>query len=89
MFTPFADRVVVVVEKRPDKTPGGILLPDTVTESGDAVTGIVESVGPDVKSVAPGDRVAVTPGWTFKVKSLTSEDDFLVVKEEYVLGKYT
>jgi chaperonin GroES len=56
---PLADRVIVKLEKNEDKTPGGIIIPDTAQEK--TQQGKVIEVGPGTEkekvTVKPGDRV--------------------------------
>lgn len=45
VFTPLDDRVLVQVEETARKTPGGLILPDTVADSSGNIRGRVVSVG--------------------------------------------
>lgn len=75
-----ADRVFVRVEPKPEKTPGGVLLAADIEEP--RTTGIVESVGEQVKTVKPGDRIL------FHVfdELETPDENIVVVRENSILG---
>jgi co-chaperonin GroES (HSP10) len=60
MIEPLKDNVVIKPTKASETTPGGILLPDRAQK--DPKFGIVDSVGPDVAALKPGDTVLL-PGW--------------------------
>lgn len=54
MVKAIMDRVFIRLDKK-TASDGGILLPETVVN--ERTTGVVESVGEEVLSVKPGDRV--------------------------------
>lgn len=78
---PLADRVVAVREEAATKTASGLYLPDNAKEK----TAIfqVKAVGPDVKSLKPGDRILYN-GYTSEFK--LDDTEYLIIKEEDVLA---
>ncbi|MEJ2182113.1 MAG: co-chaperone GroES [Nitrospirota bacterium] len=79
---PLKDRVVVSYAEEPEKTSGGIYVPDTAKER--PQQGTVEAVGSEVKEVKVGDKVLFDKYTGSKVKVGDSEQ--LVVKEEDILA---
>ncbi len=78
---PLKDRIVAVVEKPLEKTKSGILLGEAKEKPAYAV---VESVGPEVKSVKKGDRIIYKEYSTTDIK--LDNKDYVIVKEEDVLA---
>jgi chaperonin GroES len=78
---PLKDRVVAVVEKPLEKTKSGILLGEAKEKPAYAV---VESVGPEVKSVKKGERIVYKEYSTTEVK--VDEKDYIILKEEDILA---
>ena len=78
---PLKDHVVAVVEKPLEKTKAGILLGEAKETPAYAV---VESVGPDVKSVKKGDKIVYKEYSTTEIK--IDEKDYIVLKEEDILA---
>lgn len=83
VITPLADRVVAVREKAEAKTISGLYLPDTAKEK--PAYAVVESVGPDVKSLKKGDKIVFKEYTTTELK--IGDVEYLLVKEEDVLAK--
>lgn len=83
VITPLADRVVAVREKAEAKTISGLYLPDTAKEK--PAYAVVESVGPDVKSLKKGDKIVFKEYTTTEVK--IGDVEYLLVKEEDILAK--
>jgi chaperonin GroES len=90
-FRPLGDRVVVRRVKEDQKTPGGIIIPDTVAEK--PQEGEVISVGPGAlddhnKRVPPevkaGDTVLFGKWSGTEVK--IDNEDLLIMKESDILG---
>jgi chaperonin GroES len=90
-FRPLGDRVVVRRVKEDQKTPGGIIIPDTVQEK--PQEGEVISVGPGalddngkrvVPEVKAGDRVLFGKWSGTEVK--IDGEDLLIMKESDVMG---
>ncbi len=88
---PLGDRVVVQREEMEEKTPGGIVLPDTAKEK--PARGKVISVGNgrllddgtrSEMQVKPGDRVLFSSyaGETFKV----GDEEYLLMREDDILA---
>lgn len=77
------DRVFIRLEKQKEHTEGGIILTDTHED--EKTIGVVESVGPDVRSVKVGDKVL------FHVfDELPSYDpEVVIVRERSLLGVFT
>ena len=78
---PLADRVVATREQPLEKTKSGILLGDAKEKPAYAV---VESVGPDVKSIKKGDKIIVKDYSATELK--IDDKDYLIVKEEDILA---
>ena len=78
---PLKDRVVAKIEKPLEKTKSGILLGEAKEKSAYAV---VESVGPEVKSVKSGDKIVYKEYSTTEIK--LDEVDYIILKEEDVLA---
>jgi len=90
-FRPLHDRVVVKRVEEDTKTPGGIIIPDTVKEK--PQQGEVIAVGPGARDeqgkvvpleVKPGDRVLFGKWSGTEVK--IDGDDLLIMKESDILG---
>lgn len=82
-ITPLADRVVAIREKTESKTISGLYLPDGAKEK--PTYAVVESVGPDVKSLKKGDKIISREYSSTEVK--INDVEYLIVKEEDVLAK--
>ena len=78
---PLKDRIVAVVEKPLEKTSSGILLGEAKEKPAYAV---VESVGPEVKSVKKGEKIVYKEYSTTEVK--LDDKDYIILKEEDVLA---
>lgn len=78
---PLQDRVVAVKEEPMETTKSGILL-GTAKEA--PAYAVVESVGPDVKTVKKGDKIIYKNYSTTDVK--IDDKDYIIVKEEDVLA---
>ena len=78
---PLKDRVVAVVEKPLEKTKSGILLGEAKEKPAYA---LVESVGPEVKSVKKGEKIVYKEYSTTEVK--VDEKDYIILKEEDILA---
>jgi chaperonin GroES len=90
-FRPLGDRVVVRRVKEDQKTPGGIIIPDTVQEK--PQEGEVISVGPGalddngkrvVPEVKPGDFVLFGKWSGTEVK--VDGEELLIMKESDIMG---
>ena len=90
-FRPLGDRVVVRRVKEDQKTPGGIIIPDTVAEK--PQEGEVLSVGPGAPdnngrliatTVKAGERVLFGKWSGTEVK--IDGEDLLIMKESDILG---
>ena len=78
---PLNDRVVAKVEKPLEKTKSGILLGEAKEKPAYA---IVESVGPEVKTVKKGDRIVYKEYSTTEIK--IEGTDYIILKEEDILA---
>lgn len=81
-ITPLGDRVVAVREQAADKTASGLYLPDNAKEK--PVFAKVVAVGKEAKTVKIGDRIIYKEYSTTELK--LNGDEYLVVKEEDILG---
>jgi chaperonin GroES len=82
-FEPLKDRVFISYTEQEDRTPGGLYIPDNAKKK--PQIGIVEAVGSEVKWCKVGDKVVYDKysGSQFKM----NEQEFLIIKEEDILGK--
>lgn len=78
---PLSDRIVALREQPMETTKSGILLGEAKEAPSYAV---VESVGPDVKSVKKGDKIVYKNYSTTDIK--LEDKDYIIVKEEDVLA---
>ena len=78
---PLSDRVVAKKDQPETTTKSGILL-GTAKEA--PAYAVVESVGPDVKSIKPGDKIIYKNYSTTDVK--LDDVDYIIVKEEDILA---
>ena len=78
---PLKDRVVAKIEKPLEKTKSGILLGEAKEKPAYAV---VESVGPDVKSVKKGEKIVYKEYSTTEIK--VDGIDYIILKEEDILA---
>lgn len=90
-FTPLKDKVLVRRVDQEEKTPGGIIIPDTAKEK--PAEGEVLAVGAGVRDeqgklhpldVQVGDRVLFAKWGGNEVK--ISGEDFIILKESDILG---
>ncbi len=78
---PLTDRIVAIKEQPQEKTASGILLGAAKEAPAYAV---VESVGPEVKSVKKGDKIIYKEYSTTNVK--LDDKDYVIVEEKDVLA---
>lgn len=78
---PLKDRVVAKKEQPLEKTKSGILLGDAKEKPAYAV---VESIGPDVKSIKKGDKIIYKEYSTTEVE--IDGTTYLILKEEDILA---
>ena len=78
---PLKDRVVAVIEKPLEKTKSGILLGEAKEKPSYA---IVESVGPEVKSVKKGQKIVYKEYSPTEFK--IDDKNYIILSEEDVLA---
>lgn len=78
---PLFDKIVAKKEEAIEKTASGILLGNAKETP---VYAVVESVGPDVKTVKKGDKIIFKEYSTTEIK--LNDTEYLVLKEEDVLA---
>jgi chaperonin GroES len=90
-FRPLHDRVLIRRVEQEDKTPGGIIIPDTAKEK--PMEGEVIAVGPGARGedgklqpldVKPGDRVLFGK-WSGTEVKLDGEE-LIIMKESDIMG---
>jgi chaperonin GroES len=81
-LTPLTNRVVAKKEKPMNKTASGLLLPDT--GKAEVAYAVVESVGPDVKTVKKADKIIYKEYATTNVK--IDDTEYIVLEEKDVLA---
>lgn len=79
---PLKDRVVVSYSEEPDKTSGGLYVPDTAKEK--PQQGKIEAVGAEVKELKAGNTVLFDKYTGSKVK--VGDKEMLIIKEEDILA---
>ncbi len=84
-LTPLADRVIATREEAATRTASGLYLPDSAKEK--AIVAVVESVGPEVKTLKKGDRIVYKEYTTTEIK--VDNKEYLILKEEDVLATVT
>lgn len=83
-FKPLKDRVFVSYTEEMERTSGGIYIPDAAKEK--PQKGKVEAVGSEVKTLKVGDVVLFDKYAGTKIA--IDGTDFLIVKEEDILGVF-
>ena len=78
---PLKDRVVAKKEQPLEKTKSGILLGEAKEKPAYAV---IESVGPDVKSVKKGDKIIMKDYSSTELK--IDGEEYIIIKEEDILA---
>jgi chaperonin GroES len=90
-FRPLHDRVLLRRVEQEEKTPGGIIIPDTAKEK--PMEGEVVAVGPGARDengriqpldVKPGDRVLFGKWSGTEIK--IDNEEFVVMKESDIMG---
>ena len=91
---PLADRVLVRrVDKNEEKSPAGIIIPDTATKEKSKI-GLVIAIGPGrfgeegdliPMAIEAGAKVIFNAGWDNEV-DLGDEEEYFLVKESDILG---
>src|SRR5260370_42303652 len=90
-FRPLQDRVLIRRIEQDEKTPGGIIIPDTAKEK--PMEGEVVAVGPGARGedgtlhpldVKPGDR-ALFGKWS-GTESRRDGEDLIIMKESDIMG---
>ncbi len=84
-FTPIDRNIVVDIIQGPNRTFGGIIIPDTAIDKWTTPICRVIAVGPEVKYVKEGDVILVTT----KIESATikyDEDETYIIAEQHVYG---
>ena len=83
-FIPMMAMIAVQV-KKVDKSPGGIVIPDSAPKDFQTPECTVLAVGPEVKYVRVGDRVLVSE-MVMASKVFVERASFVLVKEEQLYG---
>lgn len=81
-FKPLGDRIFVKYMEEVERTAGGLFIPDAAKEK--PQRGKVEAVGKEVKEVKVGDIILFDKYSGSKIN--IDNEDYLIVKEEEVLG---
>lgn len=80
-ITPLTSRVIARQDQPLEKTKSGILLGEAKEKPAYAT---VEAVGPDVKTIKPGDKIIFKE---YSTTNITLDDiDYIIVKEEDILA---
>jgi len=79
----------IIVERIiPDKTAGGIHIPDTAQKKEDSKW-IAIAVGPDVKDIQPGDELLFDARCCVKIELAGVPENFHIVLAENIIGVIT
>lgn len=78
---PLKNRVVAIIEQPQEKTASGLLL-GTAKEA--PAYAVVESVGPEVKTVKKGDKILYKEFSSSKVK--INDKEYIIVEEKDILA---
>jgi chaperonin GroES len=81
-FKPLGEKVFVKFLEEVERTAGGIYIPDAAKEK--PQKGKVEAVGKDVKEVKVGNVILFDKYSGSKIK--VDNDEYLIIKEEEILG---
>lgn len=81
MLTLPKDKVAVAYIGDPDKSKGGIYIPDVAKERADQ--GVVKYIGSEVKDIKVGDYV-VFSGWTGTVLHIEGEGGLIILPEDQI-----
>lgn len=81
MIKPLTDRVVAKKDQPQEKTKSGILLGEAKETPAYA---IVESVGPNVKTIKKGDKIIFKEYSTTEVE--IDDEKYIILKEEDILA---
>lgn len=90
-FTPLKDRVLIKRRDQEDRSPGGIIIPDTAKEK--PIEGEVLAVGPGIRDdngtihsldVKVGDRVLFGKWGGTEIK--LEGQEYIVLKEQDIMG---
>ena len=82
MIKPITDRIFIRLEPDKETTDGGIIIVDDYHKNRNI--GIIEEVGPQVRSVKKGNKVLFHPFDELP----TYDPDIVVVKENSILGVF-
>lgn len=80
---PTFDKVVIKLAKANTTTASGFIIPETAAKD-KPVQGVVESVGPQVSEVKPGDTV-IFPKYG-PDEFMLGEDRYYILKQENILA---
>ena len=79
---PLSNRVVAKKEKAKNQTASGLLLPDS--GKGETAYAVVESVGPEVKSVKASDKIIYKEYSTTNVK--LGDEEYIIVEDKDIMA---
>ena len=79
------DDFVVVQPLDESETASGLIVP--INEAAQCATGIVASVGPDVSSIEPGDKVLYPREAGYEVRLVRSSHRVRVLKREELIAR--
>lgn len=75
------DKVAISPLRDPEKTPGGIIIPDVARERCDQ--GIIKYIGPKVKDIKPGDYV-LFGGYDGTLIQLEDEGTLIIMRAPFI-----
>lgn len=85
MITMIEDKVAIIPLFDPDKSKGGIWIPEQAKDRCDQ--GIVKYCGPTCKNTKPGDYVLFS-GYTGSALQIEDEGTFIIMREEGVVASF-
>lgn len=77
-LTPFENKVLIIPIRDPDKSKGGLYIPEMAKERVDQ--GIVYAIGPECKIAHAGMHVTF-PGYSGQLISVEDEGTFIIMRE--------
>lgn len=85
MIIPLGDRIYLEVPEVSKETPMGIILVDVEKNKRKTTIGTAVAIGPDVKTVKPGDRI-IFPNYAVNEIDI-DENKVFTISEPLVLAK--
>jgi chaperonin GroES len=82
---PLGDKVLVSLDEVKDKTPGGIIIPESAQKREHGGAKVI-AIGPDVKGVEVGNHVLTPKFKGSPIKSDDLKEQLVIIKEEDIVA---